>query len=188
MYWAIKGLYSNTECSIVINGLQTQWFRSKCGVRQVYINDLAVSLKNLNLGISVDDLVLSLLLYADDIILLSENIDDLNSMTNIINEWCNRWRVGVNYDKSKIVHFRKRNVPQSDHIIRMGGNNLQYISSYKYLGVIFDGFLTFDEYSENRNIKRSVISHNGNRSILKSGVCPLSILNNAISSIDSLYY
>jgi len=106
MYWAIKALYSNTECSVIINGLQrTQWFISKCGVRQgdnlsptlfaLFINDLAVSMKNLNIGINIEHLILSILLYADDILLLTASVEDVEQMISCIEQWCTRWRVRV---------------------------------------------------------------------------------------------
>ena len=44
------------------------------------------------------------LLYADDMVLISEREDDLQLMLNKMNEWCNKWRIKVNKSKSKIVH------------------------------------------------------------------------------------
>ena len=33
----IENLYNNTECAVVINGLVTEWFSVKVGVRQGYL-------------------------------------------------------------------------------------------------------------------------------------------------------
>ena len=53
--------------------------------------------------------MISLLLYADDIVLLSENPENLQLMLNKVTEWCKKWRLQVNLDKSQIMHFRAKN-------------------------------------------------------------------------------
>ncbi len=39
----------------------------------LYVNDLAQEIKQASLGVSIDDVNLSILLYADDIVLIAEN-------------------------------------------------------------------------------------------------------------------
>ena len=43
----------------------------------LYINDLALNINALNKGIKIDDESISILLYADDVVLLAENETDL---------------------------------------------------------------------------------------------------------------
>ena len=50
-----------------------------------------------------------MLRYADDIVLISESADDLQNMLNVLNTWCNKWRLAVNETKTKVVHFRNEN-------------------------------------------------------------------------------
>ena len=67
--------------------MKTEWFQTLYGVRQgdnlsptlfnIYINDLAEELKSMNLSIKLGDLHICILLYADDIVLVSEHEQNL---------------------------------------------------------------------------------------------------------------
>ena len=57
----------------------------------IYINDLAEELKQSEIGIELDiGVIVSCLLYADDIVLLADKEDDLQALLNIVNDWCCR--------------------------------------------------------------------------------------------------
>ena len=60
-----------------------------------------------NLGISISGRNIGILLYADGIVLLAENELNLQRQLDILNTWCNKWRLNVNLTKSEIIHFRK---------------------------------------------------------------------------------
>lgn len=63
-----------------------------------------------------------LLLYADDIVLLSDNETYMQTMLDTVHEWCKKWRVLINTEKSKSVHFRKGRRYRSDFVFRIGQN------------------------------------------------------------------
>ena len=54
----------------------------------MYLNDLAIGIKNLGLGIDVNGYYLNILLYAGDIVLLSINKNILQVILDFVNEWC----------------------------------------------------------------------------------------------------
>ena len=83
------------------------------------------------------------MLYADDIVLLSRNENDLQTMLNHVNNWCQRWLMNVNLKKTKIVHFRKKNIPRSPYIFKYDKKVVDYVKVYKYLGMYFDEHLEF---------------------------------------------
>ena len=60
------------------------------------INDLAETLKRLNIGITVNGKNICVLLYADDIVLLAENEKDLQTLLNTTHEWCSKWKLNIN--------------------------------------------------------------------------------------------
>ena len=90
---AIKSIYNNVLCSVKLNGFMTDWFGVKSGLKQgcslspvlfnLYINDLALKINALGKGIKIDDESVSILLYADDVVLLAENETDLQCMLNV---------------------------------------------------------------------------------------------------------
>ncbi len=44
---------------------------------------------------------ISILLYADDIVLISNTTDSMNKMLEVVHEYCCNWRLNINYSKSK---------------------------------------------------------------------------------------
>ena len=158
-YNAIKALYNDTLSAVQINQYLTDWFITESGVRQgdnlsptlfaLYLNDLAIELNRKKLGINIDGLHICILLYADDIVIVSENEDNLQKMLTYVHEWCCKWDMKVNVEKTKIIHFRKKRKKITDIVFTIGKDKIDIVSSYKYLGVIFDENLTFKECSEN---------------------------------------
>ena len=63
--------------------------------------------------------------------------------------WCKRWRVLINTDKSKLMHFRKGKRKQSVYQFTIGNKTLEFTNSYKYLCVIFTDKLNFNLNAEN---------------------------------------
>ena len=80
---------------------------------------------------------LAILMYADDIVLLSDSEEKLQSMLDTLNNWCKRWRVIINTSKSKCMHFRKGRTQRTEFPFKIGGDTLELVDHYKYLGVIF---------------------------------------------------
>ena len=63
------------------------------------MNDLAIIIKQLDKGVDIDNEKLCILLYADDIVLLAESENDLQSMLNVLNMWCTSNNMVVNHIK-----------------------------------------------------------------------------------------
>ena len=151
-YNAIKSIYGNTSSCVKINDLHTDWFQTTAGVRQgdnlsptlfaLFINDLAKEIKEMNNGIEIGNMNLSILLYADDIALLADSTENMQKILDTVSKWCRKWRLCINMKKSAVVHFRKKG-PRNEFKFRLQGNVLQYSSDYKYLGVIFNEKLNF---------------------------------------------
>ncbi len=52
---------------------------------------------------------LRILLYADDIVLLSDTENRLQAMLNVVHKWGQKFMIMFNEEKSNIVHYRKSN-------------------------------------------------------------------------------
>ena len=102
LYNSIKNMYDDNKSSILLNDLSTDWFIVTSGVRQgdtlspilfsLFINELAVGVKNLNLGIDIG----GILLYADDIVLMSESEENLQKILDYCHKWC--WMLKINVE------------------------------------------------------------------------------------------
>ena len=111
----------------------------------IYINDLAVEIKNSNIGVILNEnLTINILLYADDIVLLAKSEEDLQSLLYIVECWCKKWRLEINLTKTNIMHVRCNRKPQSKYMFLFDMQPVPYCTSYKYLGANINEHLDFD--------------------------------------------
>ena len=68
-----------------------------------------------------------MLLYADDIVCLTGNEINLQEMINVIKEWCEKWRLELNTDKTKVVHFRKLRRKASKFLFKYRDETLEIV-------------------------------------------------------------
>lgn len=158
MYWNVKGLYRHNESCMKLNNVCTDWFTINSGVKQgdnisptlfsLYINELATEIKNQNKGVTIGNTNVSILLYADDMVLVSENESDLQCLLDTMYDWCKKWRLKVNLEKTNIVHFRPKKFLKSSYQFSYGAHLLDYANQYKYLGTYIDEHLTFETCSK----------------------------------------
>ncbi len=154
IYKEIQSIYSETVSCVRINEHTTDWFVSMSGVRQgdvlsstrfsLFINDLAVGIKSTGIGVPFRGTILSILLYADDVVLLAESEKDPQALIDFTHDWCLKWRMKINNSKTKVIHFRNIRRPGSRFVFKYGDSTLEIVNKYKYLGVFLDEFLNFD--------------------------------------------
>ena len=99
----------------------------------------------MNYGVDIGGKNFCLLLYADDIVIIAENENDLQIQLDFINQWCKKWRLKINHNKSNVIHFRMRNGRQSNFLFPFGHLPIYTVQTYTYLGIVFDEHLTFSE-------------------------------------------
>ena len=92
-----------------------------------------------------------LMLYADDIVILGYNANELPLLLNALNDWCNSNDMTVNGSKSNIIHFRPKSCQCTNVTFMCGDNILQSVDRYTYLGVLFH------EHLDNNVTVKSVI-------------------------------
>ena len=130
------------KCSVKFNGVTTDWFDVSMGLKQgcilspqffnLFINDLTSRINDLKCGVKFGDEQISILLYADDIVLLSSNEEDLQCMLDLLYEYCRSWKMLLNFNKSKIIHFRPKSFLQTAHEFHCGSESIEVVSQYKY--------------------------------------------------------
>ncbi len=123
---AIKVLCRGVECCVRINFFKSPWFNVNTGLKQgcllspvlfnLFMNDLVDEIKQSVKGVNIGDEWIVVLLYADDICILTENEADLQKAPNIVHNWYTRWNMTVNTDKTQIVHFRTQSKEQTGFI------------------------------------------------------------------------
>ena len=156
----IKSMYENLEACVRVNGQLTDWFSVESGVRQgdnlaptlfaVFVNDIAADINGLNLEVPIlNDERLSILKYADDIVLIAESAEDLQSMLNELSKWTKRWRLSVNIEKTKVMHCRKQSKAVTNFHFSFDGSEVDFTKCYRYLGLDITDTLTFTVCAKN---------------------------------------
>ena len=110
-----------------------------------YINDLAENINELACVVKFNEETTSILLYADDIALITSEEQSLQVMLNALTDWCSKWKLSVNPEKTKIIHFRPRSFSLTDFQFKCANHDILKANSYKYLGIWLDEHLTFDK-------------------------------------------
>ena len=99
-----------------------------------YVNDMEIELINSGCqSYELKSLNLFLLVYADDTVLFSENVDDLQKMINSVNEY----GLYINLLKTKIVIFRNRGHVKAEEKWFLNGDKIDVCNAFMYLGILF---------------------------------------------------
>ena len=146
-YKVIKSMYSDVKCSVKINNGYTTPFPIYQGVKQgeilspalfsLYINDLPNHLsKNPRCQpLKLHDMFVSCLMYADDIVILSQTEKGLQASLDSLGTYCQKWKFEINYEKTKVMIFHKRKREFQNKSFFILNSQLSYANEYKYLGL-----------------------------------------------------
>ena len=145
MYRAVKSLYASVESAVVVDEFQSDWFGVEVGLRQgcilspllflIFINDIVSHLQvTERVGVEVGSIRVSVLLYADDIVLLARNETEMEELWRGIERYCELWRLKINQRKTAVMTFgggkKQCTVRNRD------GTEVKETDRYKYLGLL----------------------------------------------------
>ena len=158
----IHDMYRDGEACIRINGLMTNFFKLLFGVKQgdivspsffnLFINKMIAIIISLHAGIKLNNIELSILLYADDMVLLSGCSDGLQKLMHTAHDWFVNNKLLVSPEKTQVVYFGKSKTAKN-LVYQFGKHAIATVSEYKYLGVWIDGNLNFKHQVGESQIK-----------------------------------
>lgn len=141
----IKNLYSEVGSCVRLGEEKTEWFTLDIGLRQgcilspvlfsVFIDGLAEEVKKVG-GAKYGESVVSLLMFADDVVLVAESEKMLQKMLDAVFQYSRRYRFRFNRDKSSVMVFGQRKGREVKFYL--GKTELGRVQEYKYLGLILD--------------------------------------------------
>ena len=104
----------------------------------LFLNDIELYLQeNINDGIDIEHLKLYLLLFADDAVLFSETREGLQNSLRSLENYCNKWNLTVNVEKTKIVVFRKGGALAQNDRWYFAEQEVEIVNSFKQPPVFF---------------------------------------------------
>ena len=112
-------MYENVKSCVKHCSSYSDYFNYAVGLRQgevmspllfsLFVEDLELFLQNdVSSGLSIDDIVLILLLFADDMAIIGKSPGEVQKHLDLVSNYCKCWGLKVNTDKTKIMVFRKR--------------------------------------------------------------------------------
>ena len=147
-YNLIKNMYKNTEASVKSKENISEYVSIDRGVKQgdnmspnlfnVYINDLLENIDESCKPVTLQNMSMNCLMFADDILLLSETPEGLQNSINKLNSYCNKWQLTINTQKTKIMVFQQKNILYNKYDFYLNGDKLEKVLKYKYLGNIIE--------------------------------------------------
>ena len=135
------------NCSVKLEQGSTPFFKSQIGVKQgcnlsptlfnLFINDLPDIFNRSCTPVTLNDNELSCLLYADDLVLLSESKAGLQNCLTKLDSYTKKWKLNINFKKSKVMAFGTptQNRLHSTSVWSINQNTLENVNEYCYLGI-----------------------------------------------------
>ena len=140
-------MYSNISLSVQSGDAMriTEYFKSIIGVRQgdnlsptlfnIFVNDLPKIFDSSCKPAVFGDMAINCMMYADDLIILSETNQGLQESMNRLHKYCEKWGIRVNTKKTKFMATIPE--PGSNITLKYIDENIELVTSYKYLGIQF---------------------------------------------------
>ena len=105
----------------------------------LFVEDFELFLQdNINFGFRIDDIVLILLLFADDMAILGKSPAEVQSHLDNLYLYCNSWGLSVNTAKTIIMVFRKRGGLKENEKWTYNGNVIEVVDNFNYLGTVLN--------------------------------------------------
>jgi len=162
-----RDMYNNVKSCVKHLSSFSDYFSYAVDLRQgevmspllfsLFIEDLELYLQDdVNCGIAIDDIILLLLLFADDMAIVGKTPEEIQNHLNNLHKYCNHWGLQVNTSKTKIMFFRKRGGLLPSERWSYDSQKLQVVDDFNYLGVVFNYTGSFNlnqEYLVGKSMK-----------------------------------
>ncbi len=136
-------MYDKAKCRVKWKGRVGGEVDSKFGVLQggmlspklftEFLYDLKDYLES-SQGVTLDNDIMTYILYADDLILVSDSPSGLQNLIDGLYNFCKKWHLIVSLAKTNVVTFGKRT---NNFNFTFNNQEIDVTTEYKYLGVIF---------------------------------------------------
>ena len=146
--------YETSTACVELNGEVSQPFNISSGVKQggilspflfnLYIDDLLKQCTGASLGALFNNVNVSIIAYADDLVLLSPLDSHLQKLLDICSAYGAKWKISFNPKKSTITEFGTSQA--TNRAFEIAGQFLDHHSSFKYLGVEINQSCDSSEY------------------------------------------
>jgi hypothetical protein len=156
---AIIVYYSKSRSKVRLNGKCTLYFITTRGVKQggqmsptlftIYVHPVIKKIIETNHGVHIQiNLIICIILYADDILLSSNSFTGMRIMLKVIEEFGLQFEIKFNGDKTQlmVVNYKYKEI----YNLELNGKQLERVNVMKYLGVLIQDNYKNDLHLEDR--------------------------------------
>ena len=105
----------------------------------IFINDIVDAMaKCCSMGRDINGVNVSVLKYADDIVVIATSPEGLQSASDILKYYCELNKLTVNVAKSKVMGVSKRRKKAHRRVFVYDEKQLECVENFKYLGIEFN--------------------------------------------------
>ena len=181
----LSDMYKNSIACIKISKLLSPDINIGKGTEQghplspdlfkLYIRELSSNLKSVGDYPELADLIISHLLWADDLVLLALSPKALQDNINILLKFCQLMGLEINIDKTKIVTFHPARSKSYPEQFFLGNQLIKNTDKYCYLGIIFHSNGSFAAANTELRAKAMRALYGLKGGIIKDALSPRSL-------------
>ena len=146
-YNVVKYMYSNSKFVVKKDNFLSHLGQYERGVRQgdglspllfnIFINDINdIFDETISQPVTLNTTKLNCLIYADDVLLLSESKEGLQSCLDSLNVYCDYWKLRINTEKTKVMVFSAGKIKTDNIKFTLNKSDIEIVDNYKYLGIL----------------------------------------------------
>ena len=158
----IKAMYDQQQAAVRTTYGLTEWFEVNQGVRQgcilsphlfnIYSETIMRNaLENYEGTVNVGGYKISNLRYADDIVLIASNVNELQQLLDKVREASEKAGLFLNAKKTKTMAIRRHPAMNDETPIIINGYAVENVKQFTYLGAVFT-----NTYDDSLEIKRRI--------------------------------
>ena len=141
---AIESLYDKAQSAVLFNGSTGEWFRTTVGVRQrcllsptlfkIFLERIMCeALDDHEDSVSIGGRLITYFRFADDIVVNAEEEGEVGVLIDRLDRTTTRYKMEIGPDKTKVMTNNPNGLQRE---IKIKGQRLEEVESFKYLGAI----------------------------------------------------
>lgn len=142
LFRVIRSLYDDVKLCVKHMNSLSDFYNSDIGLLQgeimspilfsIFVNDIEMYMQQNNSGLTLEQLSIYLLLFADDAVIVSDSAVGLQKSLDSLYKYCDKWKLKVNTSKTKVMIFRKSGRYSENIKFYYNGAELDIVPSFNY--------------------------------------------------------
>ena len=193
-YRVIKQQYINTKSSLKYKEYISDYFHISRGVKQgdslsptlfnIFINDITKNFEDKqSTPLQLIDSKIGSLLFADDLLILSETKEGLQNSLNNLSTYCDNWQLSLNINKTKTMIFTQSKHKIEQSFVTYKNKAVDNTTEYSFLGILIknNGNLSQSTLNLTKKAKKVFFAIRSYTNSLNN--LPLKVANNLFDSL-----